>query len=176
MMLEQHGMAQLPSRHGPNGELRLLAENLGMLAARQSGTQFPGSIYVVPEIPLDRSAGWVMPTGDALPSWVDRWIMEPANTDNRNKLGQSQASERHLFVIVPGIATRAPFPVSDLLMRSDAPLPTVAPELPDEVTHVWVMGVWRGGRGYAWGPNHGWSHFAIDAQVDRGAVVACTCS
>ena len=66
------------------------------------------------------------------------------------------SDERHLFVIVPGLAGTAPFKVNDLLMRPSAPLSTAAPGLPDEMTHVWVMSTWSGGRGFRWYPNAGW--------------------
>ena len=62
------------------------------------------------------------------------------------------------FVVVatlPGLA----FAVGDLLMRDDAPLPTVAPELPPEITHAWVASAWDAGLGFRWAPQSGWGTF-----------------
>jgi hypothetical protein len=64
-----------------------------------------------------------------------------------------------MFVLVPGF-TEAPFGVTDLLMRDNAPLPVDAPNLPTEVTHVWVASLWGSGSGFRWDPAGGWSAFA----------------
>lgn len=39
----------------------------------------------------------------------------------------------------------APCSASDLLIRTDAPLPDAAPNLPEGITHVWLMGTWSAG-------------------------------
>jgi hypothetical protein len=74
------------------------------------------------------------------------------------KLAASGADETHAFVIVPGLTT-APFGVSDLLMRDEAPLPTFDPALPLEVSHVWTVSTWSTGSGFRWSPDEGWSMF-----------------
>jgi hypothetical protein len=79
---------------------------------------------------------------------------------------RSGADERHLFVIVPGFCD-APFAVADLLMQDDPPLPTVAPSLPPEVSHVWAMSTWNAGAGMRWSPEFGWQHF--DKRVGQRA-------
>ena len=86
-------------------------------------------------------------------------MVEPSRKDNLGKLGSSGAGERHLFVLVPGLY-RVPFAVNDLLIEPDAPLPTTAPVLPPEVTHVWAMSTWDSGDGFRWSPDHGWARFA----------------
>ncbi len=173
--LERAGLDSLPRRSASWGQLTVTAQNLGVVRARQGGTSFPGSIYVTPQISQERSSGWVAPTGDALSEWMSEWIIDPSRADNLTKLRRSAASERHLFVIAPGIESTAPFSVTDLLMRADAPLPTVAPVLPDEVTHVWIMGPWVNGRGFRWSPDLGWETFANDAALDHAALAGCTC-
>ncbi len=47
-------------------------------------------------------------------------------------------------MLFPGFTT-APFSASDSLIRSDAPLPDVAPNLPDGITDVWLMSTWSTG-------------------------------
>jgi hypothetical protein len=143
--MEQGGFASL-DQVLPDELLAKLAE-LGVTRTYQSSTSFPGSIYPMIEIPPARLGGFVASTGDALSDWVSEWMIGPSRSDNIAKLRRSAALERHLFVIVPGFVGTAPFSVGDLLLRADAPLPTVRPRLPAEVTHVWVMGTWANGHG-----------------------------
>jgi len=66
---------------------------------------------------------------------VQHRLAKPSQAHNVRKLAASGARERHVFVLVPGF-TSAPA-VIDLLIAVDAPLPTITPVLPSEVTHVW---------------------------------------
>lgn len=152
-----------------------IADNLGVLKARQGGTSYPGSIYVMPELPTERTGGVVPQTGNALSTWIGDWTACPSRYDNLTKLARAASTERHLFVILPGLAGTARFEVNDLLMRTGAPLPTAAPRLPDEMTHVWVMSTWSGGRGFRWSPDAGWETFGNDAVLDAAAVLGCLC-
>jgi hypothetical protein len=95
--------------------------------------------------------------GDALARWVGEFLVHERQ-DVCVKLASSGADERHAVVIVPGFAT-ADFAVVDLLMRDDAPLPDFAPDLPDAVTHVWVMSTCSRGWGVRWSPDAGWTRF-----------------
>lgn len=173
--LEEAHLTALPARTATHGHLIATAGQLGVVRARQGGTDFPGSVYVLPEIPIERSGGWAAPTGDALSDWISDWVIDPVRQDNLAKLKRSATSERHLFVIVPGIESTAPFAVTDLLMRPDAPSPTVSPALPLEITHVWIMSTWAKGHGFRWSPDLGWETFANDAVLDQSRLEACTC-
>jgi hypothetical protein len=173
--LEKDGSTTIRLRSAERNELTVKLNELGVVSAQQSRTRFPGSVYVMPEIPRDRRGGFVASTGDALSEWIAEWIMEPSRSDNLDKLRRSAARERHLFVIVPGFVSTAPFSAMDLLMRPDAPLPTVSPGLPSEVTHVWVMSRWANGHGFRWSPEHEWERFANDAVLDPSTLVGCTC-
>jgi hypothetical protein len=93
-----------------------------------------------------------------LATWVSDFLHDDANADLREKLARSGADERHAFVIVgtlPGVA----FAITDLLMRDDAPLPTAPPDLPVEVTDVWVASAWSAGYGFRWSAATGWITF-----------------
>lgn len=172
--LEKDGIITIPGPIDRN-EFNARADELGVVSARQGGTSHPGSVYVTPEIPLSRLAGMRPSTGDALSQWVAEWIIDPSKADNLNKLRRSAARERHLFVIVPALATPALFAVTDLLMRTDTPLPTASPVLPPEVTHIWIMGTWASGHGFRWSPDHEWERFEKITVVDSSAVTGCTC-
>jgi hypothetical protein len=141
---------------GPyDGALRAL----GIVHLFQSdATDFPGSIYLTIEQGLDRTAGAVPTDGRPLLDWLNDWTARPDKADNLSKLAASNAEERHLFLILPTLA-EAPFAVTDLLSRDGAPLPNEAPNLPGEVTHVWLVSTWTSGSGMRWSPDRGWSRF-----------------
>lgn len=135
-----------------------VADELGVIDAWQSGTDYPGSIYVTIEIPAERSGGVVPDTGNALAAWIGQFLLEPGQGDVLRKLGRSSAPEKHAFVIVPGLTT-APFGVADLLLRSEAPVPVEPPMLPSPVTCVWTVSTWNSGGGFRWSPDDGWQTF-----------------
>jgi hypothetical protein len=131
---------------------------LGILHLMQSGTDFPGSVYLMIDPGSERTAGMVPTDGRPLLEWLAEWFARPDKIDNLKKLEASGADERHLFLIVPSFA-EAPFAVTDLLSRDGAPLPDSAPALPTEITHVWVVSTWSSGDGMRWAPGAGWSRF-----------------
>jgi hypothetical protein len=83
---------------------------------------------------------------------------QPENAHNLKKLGRSGAPERHMFIVIPGFPD-TPFGVTELLTRDDAPLPSLPPKLPSEVTHVWAASTWGVGYGMRWSPARGWEAF-----------------
>jgi len=135
------------------------ARTLGIVSANQSSTNFAGSIYFSIEQPCDRAGGAVDSTGSAVPSWVREFLLDPHQRDVLGKLARSGASERHAFILVPGL-TSAPFGVVDMLWRDeDDVVPTAAPDLPDQVTHVWLMAFQTIGSGLRWSHDSGWERF-----------------
>ncbi|MEU4382799.1 hypothetical protein [Micromonospora echinofusca] len=165
--LERLGITEVSSRRRPLHPVAQQLDALGVVTAGQGGTEFPGSIYPTIHLPDEKSGGMVADAGDALASWFSDWLPEPDQADNLQKLARSAAPERHLFVIFPGFTT-APFSVADLLMRNGAPLPTVPPALPPEITHVWAISTWNSGDGFRWSPADGWSRFSKVFQVTDG--------
>lgn len=141
---------------------RTLAEDLGVVSARQGGTDFPGSIYVTLHQPLDQMAGFVSESGEPLVEWLGTFLRGERQGDVLDKLARSGATERHAFVLLPGFTT-APFVVQDLLMRDDGPVPSSDPDLPDAVTHVWAASTWSTGDVFHWDPNGKWRRFSKDA-------------
>ncbi len=86
------------------------------------------------------------------------FLRAPKRRDVLDKLARSGRSERHAFILLPGFA-EAPFGVTDLLMRESPPLPLTDPQLPEEVTHVWLVSGWASGRGFRWCRTSGWGFF-----------------
>jgi hypothetical protein len=149
-----------------------VADDLRVASARQSaGTQFPGSVYLTIKEPIDRRAGFISPGSEAIVAWVGEFLGSPKQADVLLKLKRSGAEERHAFVLVPGFSI-APFPVAELLIRDDPPLPGASPLLPEEVTHVWIAGTWSAGRAFYWSPDIGWSTAAkpVEDSPIRGSA------
>lgn len=151
-------------RHERDPDVRKQAADLGVARAHQGATSFPGSIYVTIDLPADRVGGFVASTGDALTTWVGEWLTRPDQGHNLDKLRASRAPERHMFLILPGFA-EAPFSVSDLLIRTDAPLAAIPPALPVGITGVWVMSTWSSGHGHRWSSDTGWKRFNKSVAV-----------
>jgi hypothetical protein len=134
------------------------AGELGIIRASQSDTDFPGSIYPMPEQTFDKTTGYAADTGDALAEWVGEWLRQSIRSDNLTKLRRSGADERHMFILLPSMAD-VEFRVTELFLRRDAPLPTAPPDLPPEITHIWVASVWASS-GMRWSPLAAWESFA----------------
>lgn len=166
--LEASGVTSLEIAEEPRPGPEQLAAQLGVGSARQSGTDFPGSIYMNFDVPAERMGGMVAHTGDPLATWLADFLREPGQADVLKKLASSKRDARHAFIFLPGFNT-APFVVNDLLLRGDAPLPTISPQLPKPVTHVWAVSTWTSGVGLRWDPDSGWSRF--DKQLDEGGTV-----
>jgi hypothetical protein len=133
-------------------------EALGVVHVMQSGTDFPGSVYLMIDQGSERTGGAVPTDGRPLLEWLTEWFARPDKADNVRKLDALGAKERHLFLILPSFA-EAPFAVTDLLMRDGAPLPEDRPSLPGEVTHVWLVSTWSSGSGMRWSTAGGWLRF-----------------
>jgi hypothetical protein len=136
--LESEGIRQIhPEKWWEPGPWDDAARRLGILRLFQSNTDYPGSVYPTVDPGPERSGGAVLTDGGPLLEWLADWLVRPDQQHNVSKLARSGGDERHLFVILPGFA-EAPFAVEDLLMRDNAPLPSTAPAMPTEITHVWV--------------------------------------
>ncbi len=140
-----------------DGPWETRAHELGIAHASQIGNASPGTIYVMVDTRPGRSAGYVGDTGDPIAAWVGPFLRSE-RPDVLAKLADSQARERHAFVLMPGIGfTPAPFAVSELFFRASLPLPLTPPQLPEELTHVWVVPMRDGSAGCYWDPALGWS-------------------
>jgi hypothetical protein len=139
----------------------------GVVRAMQSGTKYPGSIYVYLDLPLDQAAGYVSDSGDAVAQWLGDFLHDDARTDLRRKLAHSGSDERHAFVLVSPLSG-APFSVTDPLMAEDVLPPAIEPALPAEVTDVWVASTWASGVGFRWASSsRGWTAFGKPPPGDQ---------
>jgi hypothetical protein len=121
----------------------------GLERALQWPTGFPGSIYAAPVVATNEMVGYAAPTAEALAGWIGDFLADARRADVRRKLAGSGAAQRHAFAIVPG-SSGVPFSVLELLLRDDPPLPEEAPDLPPEVSDVWIVSSWDSGVGFRW--------------------------
>lgn len=125
-----------------------LAE-LGVIDALRGATNYPGRV----DTTIDRGAmltgGLVPHHGDAIVTWLDKWITSPEQRHNLQKLHSAQTAEYHLAILFPAFSS-APFGAIDLLMRDDAPLPNAQPSLPAPLTHVWLLSTSNSGCVFHW--------------------------
>lgn len=167
--LEGKGVTEIPSqrrRQEMPQSIEGWARALGIVSGNQSGTDFPGSIYLTIERSPERTGGVVDSTGSAVPGWVRDFLLNPHQSDVLGKLARSSAGERHAFILVPGFSI-APFGVVDMLWRDvDDVVPTRSPHLPDQVTHVWLMAFWTIGSGLRWSPDWGWERFERQFRIE----------
>jgi hypothetical protein len=92
------------------------------------------------------------PRWEPLLTWIDGTLNSSAKsiTEHREKLAATGCAERHLFV---GVTDASPDAYLTLLQGTV--LPTVAPALPHEVTHLWLMNC-GADRCLVWFPDSGW--------------------
>lgn len=131
---------------------------LGVKFAHRGGTDFPGSIYVVPWQDPSRMGGAVPENANGVVRWLSSWISAPEQLHNVEKVRQSGAAEGHLAVLLPAFAA-APFGAIDALMRDGVAEPDVVPQLPSGITHVWVMSTWNSGAIFHW-DSRAWKSFS----------------
>ena len=155
-VMEQGGITDL--RHANDPLVEEIADELGVADLVQLGTESPGRIYVTLSLPSERTGGGVPETGTPLSKWIGEYLRGPDRADVLRKLASSLLPERHAVVVVPPLS-EALFPVVDLLIRDDAPTPSEDPDLPSEVTSVWVFSTWTTGRGFRWSRDGGWLPF-----------------
>jgi len=95
------------------------------------------------------TGGAVDPQGTAVPGWVGQFLRDPDREDVLRKLQRSDAAERHAFILVDlGGATWAVEYYLNFTEELDQ-LPTEAPNLPQAVTGVWIVGQF-GQKGLRW--------------------------
>jgi hypothetical protein len=166
--LESDGVTEVRGNSLSLNTLTATLGKLGIIAVtRQAVADHEGRIFVVGEVELSRMGGFTPAAGDPLVHWLGEWLAEPARSDNIQKLAAAHADERHLFIFVANFAP--PAKVTLLLTEDNPPLPTISPELPAGITHVWVMSMWVDwGNGLRWSPDRGWERFEkVRPPVER---------
>jgi hypothetical protein len=84
--------------------------------------------------------------------WLSTYLHAAGRADVRAKLAATGVGDRHAFVF---LSFSTPWPAWHALSRDYRELPPLPPDLPAEVTHVWVW-AYPTGRCIAWSPTDGW--------------------
>jgi len=153
-----------PRSYAAEGPFDAHLDALGVASADQYSVTKPGSICFLPYLPDTEGGGVVPVTGDALALWLGDWVSAPSRSDNVRKLRASGCEERHLFVCLAFLSPVA-FTAADVLLHDEGALPTVPPNLPQGITHVWVAGLWNGGDLFGWSEPTGWTRSAKQIDV-----------
>jgi hypothetical protein len=164
--LEELGVTEYPAATVRAARLEPTASRLRVVRARQNRTDHRGSIYVQPELPADQWTGFAQPNSDAIATWVGDFLADDKRADVRKKLAASGATMRHVFVVVAALSG-VPFAVIGGLISNDPAVPTIPPQLPNEITDVWIASTWSAGIGFRWGPDIGWTTFSKPGVEDR---------
>ncbi len=106
---------------------------------------------------LPGAGGAVDGAGSAIPEWIAAFLRDPRRADVLSKLDKSRAGEHHVFV--PVTFAGAPWEIESYLTGDLEALPATAPDLPPEVTGVWIIHTFSfSRRGVRWDHN-GWHFF-----------------
>ena len=126
---------------------RLLAQ--AQVVSLRSGTMRPGVIAIAGSMDVQ----WLSSDPEDVVRFVERFVQSrPADSA---KLARSGADERHLFIL--GGWFPEDWPSLHPLSLDFADLPTLAPSLPEQVTHVWLCAQSeRPSRIVMWCAEHGW--------------------
>jgi hypothetical protein len=143
-------LSRLGSQSGPTA-----AEQMARLGVTVMGPGIPrpgeeGGIYLIPEgISGSPALVW-----SALLAWINGFLAGDKTADVRGKLAATGAVERHAFV---GLSFISPGDAFFALREEGRPeLPVSNPELPTEITHLWISTTTGHGRCLAWFPGAGW--------------------
>ncbi|GAA3638163.1 hypothetical protein GCM10022223_66380 [Kineosporia mesophila] len=97
--------------------------------------------------------GKVAPDWEGFQSWLANFLTSNTVANKREKLAATGTPQRHLFV---GISSAMPWAVLHALDYPSIGLPLFVPQLPDELTHLWLMGLPAPSRCISWWPDRFW--------------------
>jgi hypothetical protein len=97
--------------------------------------------------------------------WCGEFLARADCADNRDKLAGTGAKERHMVV---GVTITSDRDAQRILYEGQG-LPSVAPLLPSEITHLWVFGLPPHNRCIFWFPEDGWRDFSSVAAALQGS-------
>ena len=163
--LEDRGLHDTPVNRALNWRDPAVGEELDSLNITHANCyRLPGTGKV--SFAMTGTGGAVDSQGTTVPEWVGEFLREPDQEDVLRKLQRSEAEERHAFIFVAlGGAT---WPVEYYFNFTEGldQLPTEAPDLPQPVTGVWIVGQF-GQKGLRWNGS-AWSRFEARGEGIEG--------
>jgi hypothetical protein len=85
-------------------------------------------------------------------------LHDPNYSDTTQKLLRHEANERHVFLFLGSLT---PEGVTVLMVRPLKALPTVAPQMPLGITHLWALAPFGQGDLLMWNIDEGWRSFPV---------------
>jgi hypothetical protein len=146
--LEDRGVSDVPVERMLRGRGTPILEELESLGVTYASCfRLPGEGTV--HRTMEGTGGGVVDfQGTAVPAWVGQFLRDPDREDVLHKLRLSGAAERHAFIF--GVLGGTPWEVDYYLNFEELDqLPTDAPNLPQPVTEVWIVGE-LGQKGLRW--------------------------
>lgn len=151
------GKLTVDPRH-PFGELQLLASALGI--THLSLTNEKGRNYVFYN--FEGVSGFVPDDANLIVDWIEGVLASDDFRDSWQKLLSYKRDEKHVFIMS---GSRTEVGIRELLWQAAKNLPTRAPVLPGELTHIWVIGERPGSSPLFWCRATGWS--TLDPYVNK---------
>jgi hypothetical protein len=152
------GISALKSHVHP-AATRLLGLGVVRLSSRPCEADESGLVRLYPS----GISGSPLISWDAVVNWLSSTLSSIRLEDVRSKLAETRAEERHAFL---GATFTSPSDVFFALEDYEESLPARDPDLPPEITHVWLMRAFVPGGCIAWFPDRGWFnpkyHWATD--------------
>ena len=161
--LERQRVDRLETEHAMSAQGEM-ARALGIVAASQGDTQYPGSIYVLIDQETRNYPAVASGSPRSVASWISAFLGAPERSDVRTKLARSGATRRHVFILVSAFST-APASLVTVLLHNDEPHGLPPLQLPPEITDVWIASTWALGSGLRWSLEGGWQRFPTKVEV-----------
>lgn len=115
----------------PRTDLGNHARGLGFTYMRRVESGSTDSAYCQPV-----GIGGAIPNEpNLLVAWVNEFLRRHDKLDLTNKLANVDANEAHVFLIV---GDAAPFGIQTLMQHARERLPSIPPDLPSHITHLWL--------------------------------------
>ncbi|MBB5130839.1 hypothetical protein HNP84_000527 [Thermocatellispora tengchongensis] len=100
-------------------------------------------------------------SADAVVQWIDAFMADTANQDNRSKLASTESVEAHLAVYAHMNSVDWPVWRSLEDHTELATVPTMPPTLVAPITHLWLIPAPWHKTGIAWNKKRGWYRFSL---------------
>jgi hypothetical protein len=145
--LERAGVSST-DRFGEETEFSLLLEAAHLTSARVEGGGPPGRVYVFAGV---SEVGNPLPV-DGLSGYVTAVLA--VHDDVRQKLAASSTERTHAVILVTTDRSDVLWALGD----DETALPKDDPDVPMEISDVWLLAMWPGDRVLRWARGTGWTH------------------
>jgi hypothetical protein len=141
----------------PRGDLADTARRLGIEHIDRVTSDKPSvAIFFMPG-----SGGSVTNDPNVITEWIERVLDDPNYRDTTEKVLRVEADERHVFLMT---GTLTSFDVDENLRRVATKTPTIAPTVPQGITHAWVVSRFGEPKVGLWTASQSWTCVSLPAR------------